>query len=373
MRIAFWSTLLAAGHITVALDTALTVAPSFNKTEINAVAKSAIKSLTSMRDWRTSWDWGQGVGLYGIWKHYEATGDKASFNAVQDWYTARLPQGQRKHVNSMSIFSTLASLYNTTHDLKWVPYLEEWGSWCMYNLTRTNDGGMQHVTSASSNTQQLWIDTLMMAAIPLAKIGLVLDKPEYVSEAKKQFDIHIKYLYDTKTDLFFHGWTFTKNNNFAAAHWARGNSWAAITLTEVLELLYPNQTTQDPVLRQTLNEQQVALQPLQDAQNGGLWRTVLDYPVSNGSYIETSASAGYLYSYLKSQRKGWVPKDKYSATIATGITGVLKNIASDGEVKNVSAGTGMGDTIKFYFDIPKIQTMWGQAMAVMALTEVWLS
>ncbi|KAH7071325.1 glycosyl hydrolase [Paraphoma chrysanthemicola] len=326
-----------------------------------------------MRGWSSSWDWGQGVGLYGIWKHYEATGDKESFNAVQDWFSVRLPKGQRKHVNSMSVFSTLANLYNTTRDPRWVPYLEEWGSWCMYNLTRTTDGGMQHVTSAGPNTQQLWIDTLMMAAIPLAKIGHVLNKPKYVEEAKRQFDIHIKYLYDTKADLFFHGWTFAKNNNFAAAHWARGNAWAAITLTEILELLYADKPAQDPKLRKTLEELQLALQPLQDKQHGGLWRTVLDFPVANGSYVETSSSSGFLYSYLKAERKSWVPKGQYTTAVAPGIKGVLQNIATNGEVRNVSAGTGMGDAIDFYFNIAKIQTMWGQAMAVMALTEVWLS
>ncbi|GAA3330708.1 hypothetical protein GCM10020331_084350 [Ectobacillus funiculus] len=35
------------------------------------------------------------------------------------------------------------------------------------------------------NYQQLWDDTLMMSVLPLAKIGLLLNKPEYVEEAKK--------------------------------------------------------------------------------------------------------------------------------------------------------------------------------------------
>lgn len=339
----------------------------FNKSEVENTIASVARNLTSMRDWSTSWDWGQGVGLYGLWTHYEATGDKSSLNAVQDWFTNRLPQGQRKHVNSMSVMSTLASLYNTTHDAKWRPYLEEWGSWCMYNAPRTSEGGMQHVTSGSANTQQLWIDTLMMAAIPLAKIGLVLDKPEMVQEAKKQFDIHIKYLYDTKSHLFYHGWTFVKKDNFGAAHWARGNAWAVITLAEIIELL-PGETSD---LRETLRGTLEALQTLQEIQNGGLWRTVLDYPVANGSYLETSASAGFIFSYLKGQRKAWIPSDKYTSNINLALKGLLSNITPNGEVKDVSAGTGMGTSVQFYFDIPKIQTMWGQGMTIMALTELW--
>jgi unsaturated rhamnogalacturonyl hydrolase len=356
------------------LATTHVAAAAFTKAPLNAAAKSAIQRLTAMADWNTGWDWDQGVGLYGIWKHYEATGDKASFAAVQDWFTTRLPRGQRKHVNSMSVFTTLADLYKVTRDPQWVPYLEEWGSWAMYNLTRTQEGGMQHVTSGSQNTQQLWIDTLMMAALPLAKIGVLLDRPEYVAEARKQFGIHIKYLHDKETGMFFHAWTFVERDNFAAAHWARGNAWAVITLTELLELLGADGggEKQDPTLRGTLDAVLAALPRLQeDERNGGLWRTVLDRPITEGSYIETSASAGFLFSYAKAQRKGWLAGDKYASTVGIGMEGVLNSIAPSGEVRNVSAGTGVGETLQHYYDIPKVQTMWGQGMAVMALMEMW--
>lgn len=53
--------------------------------------------------------------------------------------------------------------------------------------------------------------------LPLAKIGLLFNKREYIEEAKKQFLIHIKYLCDNKTGLWFHGWTFEGNHNFAEA------------------------------------------------------------------------------------------------------------------------------------------------------------
>ncbi|PVI04210.1 glycoside hydrolase family 105 protein, partial [Periconia macrospinosa] len=324
-----------------------------------------------MSNWETGWDWDQGVGLYGIWKHYEATGDNSSFAAVHDWFTTRLPKGQVKHVNSMSVFATLVDLYKVTRNEQWIPYIEEWGYWAMYNLTRTEEGGMQHVTSGDASgqhPQQLWIDTLMMAALPLAKIGLLFNKTEYVVEAKKQFDIHIKYLYDDKNQLFFHGWTFIDKNNFAAAHWARGNAWAIITLTEMLELLG---TEDDQLLLPTLKEVLRKLPPLQDLDNGGLWRTILDHPIKEGSYVETSASSGFLFAYMKAARKGWIAKTEYADLVKAGTKGVLANVASSGEVKNVSAGTGVGEDFEHYYGIRKIQTMWGQGMAVMVLMESW--
>lgn len=53
----------------------------------------------------------------------------------------------------------------------------------------------------------------MMTVLPLAKIGQVLNRPHYIQEAKKQVLLHIKYLADRKTGLWFHGWTFHGNHN----------------------------------------------------------------------------------------------------------------------------------------------------------------
>lgn len=48
----------------------------------------------------------------------------------------------------------------------------------------------------------------MMTVLPLAKIGKLLNRLDYLEEAKHQFLIHIKYLQDKKSGLWYHGWTF---------------------------------------------------------------------------------------------------------------------------------------------------------------------
>ena len=49
---------------------------------------------------------------------------------------------------------------------------------------------------------------------------------------------------------------------------------------------------------------------------------------------------------------------------------VLDNVSPEGELLQVSFGTGMGDTLQFYKDIPKTAMPYGQAMAIMALAEM---
>jgi unsaturated rhamnogalacturonyl hydrolase len=57
---------------------------------------------------------------------------------------------------------TLAYVYETTGKRSYLPWLDSWAEWAMYELERTDYGGMQHVTYVTPNTQQLWDDTLMM-------------------------------------------------------------------------------------------------------------------------------------------------------------------------------------------------------------------
>lgn len=66
-------------------------------------------------------------------------------------------------------------------------HLDSWAEWVMHDMPRTTEGGLQHITYLLDNPEQLWDDTLMMSVLPLAKIGLVFNRPHYVEEAKRQF------------------------------------------------------------------------------------------------------------------------------------------------------------------------------------------
>ncbi|KAK6458515.1 glycosyl hydrolase [Scheffersomyces xylosifermentans] len=223
---------------------------------------------------------------------------------------------------------------------------------------------MQHVTYLTDNHEQMWDDTLMMTVLPLAKIGLVLNRPSYVNEAKKQVLLNIKYLTDSKTGLWFHGYTFEGNHHFASALWARGNSWITIVIPELIELLKsePGDFFREYLI-ETLNAQVTKLAELQH--ESGLWHTLLN---DSTSYKESSATAGFAYGILKAVRKRYL-SSKFKAVGINAIKAVIGQIDQQGELLNTSFGTGMGDTLQFYKDIPLTPMPYGQAMAMMALVE----
>ncbi|PSR80140.1 Six-hairpin glycosidase-like protein [Coniella lustricola] len=340
------------------------------------------------------WEWTHGIGLYGIWQYYSLTSDAAYLSIIESWFADRFAAGgTTKNINTMAVFLTLAYVYEETRNETYLPWLDSWGEWAYRDLERTRFGGMQHVTYVSLHEQQLWDDTLMMTVLPLAKIGLVLNRPHYVHEAKRQFLLHIQYLFDPKTGLFFHGWQFNKGakrglgHNFAEARWARGNSWLTIAIPEFIEMLDLDVQT-DPIgmhLKAVLEAQCDALAELQT--DSGLWCTLLDIPESDGSYVEASATAGFAYGILKGRRKRYLEDDeayaseavaarwrglglsRYGAVASKAIDAVIANVDDKGELLNTSFGTAMGDTLQHYKDIPVTSMPYGQAMAIMALVE----
>ena len=189
-------------------------------------------------------EWTHGVGLYGVYKVWELTGDPKAWDIMTSWFEARFAEGMpSRNINTVAPFLTLAYLFDRTGDRRYLPYIDRWAEWVYHELPRTEEGGFQHIVYNSVNHQQLWDDTLMMSVLPLAKFGLLLNRPHYVEEAKRQF------------------------------------------------------------LISTLEAQVKALAACQSP--SGLWPTLLDDPTS---YDEAAASAGFAYGILKAVRKGYLPR-----------------------------------------------------------------
>lgn len=214
------------------------------------------------------------------------------------------------------------------------------------------------------NEGQLWDDTLMMSVLPLAKIGVLLNRPAYVEEAKRQFLLHIKYLTDTRTGLWYHGWTFLERHNFAEALWGRGNSWVTIAIPDFLSLLQlPPGDHMREFLVSALDQQVRALKKYQNP--NGLWHTLID---DSSSYLEVSASAGFAFGILKAVRMRYISKE-YQSIGLKGLEAVINNVNEKGIVQNVSFGTPMGPSKDFYKAIKLTAMPYGQAMTLLCIVE----
>lgn len=309
------------------------------------------------------WEWPQGVGMYGLYRVYQETGEKSYLDRIDNWYKQRISEGlPYKNVNTMAPMLTLCYLFEETENEEYLELIREWAEWVMSEMPRTCEGGLQHIVSGETNEQQLWDDTLFMTVLFLAKAGLLLDRKDFIDESVFQFLIHIKYLTDRKTGLWFHGWTFLENNNFAEALWGRGNCWYTAGVIDYLEMV-DSEPGVKKYLLVTLERQVKALEKVQN--ESGMWNTLLD---DTDSYIETSATAGFCYGILKGVRLGHLDK-KYLPMGIKSLNALIHNISDNGTVENVSYGTGMGSDLNHYREIPLNEMTYGQALAILALSE----
>lgn len=310
-----------------------------------------------------SWEWPQGVGLYGLVRLWRATGDERLRRVLEDWYAGHMDRGlPGLNVNTTAPMLALSLLWADTGEARWKPALDDWADRLLADAPRTQEGGFQHDVSDRINAGELWDDTLFMVALFLAAYGEASGRRALVDEAERQFLVHARYLSDPETGLWFHGWTFEGRHNFARARWARGNAWITAGLVDLPELCALSPSVAG-FLRGVLTSQIAALLPLQTAE--GAWRTLLDDP---DSYAETSATAGIAYGLMKSARLGLAGPEAAEAG-RRGMDYLLTQIGPDGVVGGVSYGTRMGHDLQFYRDIPVQPTGYGQSLAILCLTE----
>lgn len=310
------------------------------------------------------WDWFQGVGLYGYWKSYELTKDSVYLDFLVDYFDKNIKKGlPYKTINSVAPLLTLSYVYDIYPKEEYMSIMKEWAAWIVNDLVKTDEGGFAHMTGESKNEGQLWDDTLFMTVLFLARAGILLDNKEYIEEAKYQFMLHIKYLVDRDTGLWYHGWNFLEKHNYAKALWARGNCWITIAIPELIEMLNMENDAVKRFLTEALRRQIEAVAKYQH--ENGLWYTIVN---EDDNYLEASGSAGFAYGILRAVSLGLVD-EKYVEVALKPYNTLLELVDESGTVGSVSIGTPMGMDVQFYKEIKTAPMAYGQSLTLLYLIE----
>ena len=308
------------------------------------------------------WDWPQGVAIFSL--HREGERYRAFIN---EWAKAEIEKGlPTKNVNTIAPILTL---------IDYPEYQElclEWMEWIESNFPRTEEGGLQHITSGpdkfstKENEGQIWIYTFFMSILFIAKMGVKYEKPEWVNEASYQLLLHSKYLLDRETALFYHGWNFIDRQNYGGNFWCRGNSWFTLGVPMFLEIAetYINPAIKKYILELYRNQVDRLLELR--AENY-LWHTILN---DSESYTETSGSASILAGIYMGLRQGILDEDRIAPLAHESLEALLNTqIDEVGTVKGVSAGTPISMFKEDYKQIIQIPMVYGQATTILALVE----
>lgn len=197
-------------------------------------------------------------------------------------------------------------------------------------------------------TNSVWLDDMYMGITPIAFRGLLAAaendaalRDALYAEAVEQVLLFKKYLWVPGKSIFRHGWIegMAEHPDY---HWARCNGWALLTMCDVLDVLpegFPGRSDVLALFKDLIK----GLAPYQAAD--GLWHQLLDKPES---YLETSASAMFVYCIAHAVNQGWIDRTAYQDIARYGWNGVAKEVNSRGQVENTCVGTGLGWSNVFY-------------------------
>lgn len=229
-------------------------------------------------------------------------------------------------------------------ELKLQDLITNYFNFIMYKEYRLADGTFAR-NRPYHNT--LWLDDMFMGIPAVALMGKYASDngDKYLQESVKQILQFAERMFVPEVGLFRHGWVEGMKDH-PAFHWGRANGWAILTMCEVLDVLpqdYPERGKIIDLLRAHVR----GLAACQS--KDGFWHQLLD---RNDSYLETSATAIYVYCMAHAINEGWIDALAYGPVVQLGWHAVSSAINEEGQVEGVCVGTGMGYDPAFYYYRP---------------------
>ena len=222
------------------------------------------------------------------------------------------------------------------------PMIDNYMNYIMYREYRLSDG-----TFARNRPQRntLWLDDMFMSVPAIAQMGKLTGEAKYYNEAVRQIRQFSQRMFVPEKGLYRHGWV-EEMRDHPAFHWGRANGWAILTMTEVLDVLPKSH----PGYQEVLEQYRTHIRGIAACQSGeGFWHQLMD---RNDSYLETSATAIFVYCLARGINNGWIDPIAYGPVAQLGWHAVTTKINAVGEVEGTCVGTGMGFDPAFYYYRP---------------------
>ena len=243
-------------------------------------------------------------------------------------------------VGAMATAMIKAKRAGSTADLR--PLIDIAIDHIMKKQYRLSDGTLAR-NRPQPNT--LWLDDLFMGVPALAQMGKLTGERKYYDEACKQVLSFAKRMFDREKGIYMHGWVESMKVH-PEFHWARANGWAFMTEVELLDVL-PQDHPMRPQILELLRAHAKGLASYQSG--SGFWHQLLD---REDSYLETSATAIYTYSFARAINRGWIDAKAYAPMTLLAWNALTTKVNEKGQVEGTCVGTGMAFDPTFYYYRP---------------------
>lgn len=225
-----------------------------------------------------------------------------------------------------------------------MPVIDHWSRYISRQQFRIADGTLAR---QRPQPESLWADDLYMSVPALAQMGALTGERAWFDDAVRQVLQFHGHLWDRGAGLYAHGKHLNQPLN-PEFYWARANGWAMMASVELLDVLPEDHPGRDRVL-DALRQHVRSIAKLQSG-TSGLWHQMLDKP---DSYLETSASAIFVYAIARAINRGWISPVSYGSVAQAGWIGVTTRVNAKGQVEGTCVGTTLASDHVYYYNRPQ--------------------
>lgn len=116
----------------------------------------------------------------------------------------------------------LLSLYQVTGEDADLDIANQKIEYLRNHILRFGDAVLQHTVSVHNDfPEQAWADTLFMAAYFMLRFGVLKRDTAIIEDALHQYAMHIEYLQNKATGLWYHGYNHINKDHMSGLYWAR--------------------------------------------------------------------------------------------------------------------------------------------------------
>ena len=293
------------------------------------------------------WTYEEGVLLDGMTAEWQATGDARYLRYVKESVDAHLVSGdppiagypaEQHSLDNIKTGEALLTLYRETHEAQYAraaKYVRDQ----LRAQKRTASGGFWH---KDIYPNQVWLDGAYMAGPFLAEYGATFREPEDFDEVASELLLMDARMREPGTGLMRHGWDESKQMAWADKAtglspevWARAMGWYAMAVVDVLDWI-PAGHPRRAALVAALGRTAAAIVRYQDPASG-VWWQVMDKAGRPGNFLESSASAMFVYALAKGVRMGSLPRED-EASARRGWEGIQKRFVTVSHEGSASLG-----------------------------------
>lgn len=301
------------------------------------------------------WGYTHGLVVKSMLEEWKHTGDTAYYNYARIYADSLIDvDGKIKtmkylsfNIDNVNAGKILFDFYAQTHDNRYKIAMDTLRKQ-MTEQPRTTEGGFWHKLRYP---HQMWLDGIFMASPYLVQYGEVFGDSLVYPDVVNQITLIARKTYDPETGLYYHGWDESREQAWADDEtgcspnfWSRSIGWYAAALVDVLDYMPETTAGRDTILTLVKNLAPVLVK-YQDGKSG-VWYQVMDQGNRKSNYLESSASALFVYFLSKAINKGYIGEE-YKPAVEKAFDGMIKEFIKQEEdgtytITNCCAVAGLG-------------------------------